>query len=184
MSMPISSEGRSLKKLLCMGVILTVLTVTTAWGQSRTGMPLDLDYFMSREQVLTHLKLLDTYRVESGKTNSLAYVVPSPDTNTKNGLFLEFSDDKLIEIASMKMGMNKALFEKYVADLISLSEKWKADGVETVIEEKSYCYYLYRDRKSYIEINGDATAGRDGKFSVTLTFTERLFRDGKRPMSH
>jgi hypothetical protein len=173
-----------MKTLLRTCVFVALLVSTTAMGQSRTGLPLDLDYFMSRQQVLSHLKLLDMYRVEKANGNTITYVIPAPDTDTKNGLFLKFSEHKLVEIASMKTGMSKALFESYMSKMLLMAKQWKAEGVETVIEEKDLSYYLYRDRKSYMEISGSALAGSDGKFLVTITFTERQAHDRKRPPTH
>jgi len=84
----------------------------------------------------------------------------------------------------MKTGMSKALFESYMSKMLLMAKQWKAEGVETVIEEKDLSYYLYRDRKSYMEISGSALAGSDGKFLVTITFTERQAHDRKRPPTH
>ena len=86
--------------------------------QGRTGLPLDLNFAMSKEDVLIHMKALDLYRVESGSKDMIAYVVPDPASNTKNGLFLKFSDENgLIEIASTKADMSFDLYEDYMKKL-------------------------------------------------------------------
>jgi hypothetical protein len=148
--------------------------------QSRTGLPLDLDYFMSRQQVLSHLKAFDVYRSESGVADTVAYVIPpTPDANTKNGLFLKFSGNKRVEIASMKSDMSKPLHETYMGRLLSEAQQWKTEGAATVQEDKNNYFYLYRDNKSYITISGSAAPGSNGKYSVKIAFTERRFHDKK-----
>lgn len=69
-------------------------------------MPLGLSFGMSREGVKTHLTAFTAYIVNSHDANMLIYVIPSPDNGTKNGLFLKFSKDKLVDIASTKADMS------------------------------------------------------------------------------
>jgi len=159
----------------------TLLVTTNAVDQTRTGLPLDLDYSMSSQQVLSHLKLLDMYRVESGKEDAITYITPAPDTDTKNGLFLQFKNDKLVEIASMKTEMDEALYNRYVSRLLEVTQQWKSQGVESVYESKASSYYLYRDNRSYMTISGGTVTGKTGRFSVTTTFSEkRFFEDSPR----
>ena len=157
--------------------IIIVLSASGAVGQAPTGLPLDLDYFMSRQQTVAHLHLLAPYKVESRNPNTLAYVLPDPVTSTKNGLFFEFKGDGLVEIASMKTGLTSLLFTKYMTGLLSIAEQWKAAGVETIVENKEHCFYLYRDRRSYMTISGGYEEGSPDKSRVTTTFTERNAHD-------
>ena len=150
-----------------------LLAATKSMGQPRTGLPLDLDYFMSRAEVVSHLKAFDAYRVESGREDTTAYVTPAPDTDTKNGLFLKFSEDKLMEIASTKIGMSKPMYDSYMSRLLSTAQQWKLQGIETIYEDQRHAYYLFKDNRSYISISGSAASGGNGKFNVTITFTER-----------
>jgi hypothetical protein len=156
---------------------LIVLSASGAVGQARSGLPFDLDYLMSRQQTVAHLHLLDVYKVESGNSNTLAYVLPDPATDTKNGLFFEFKGDRLIEIASMKTGLTSLLFTKYMTGLLSIAEQWKAAGVETIVENKEHCFYQYRDSRSYMTISGGAEEGDHNKSRVMTTFTERNAHD-------
>ena len=154
---------------------------TNAMDQTRTGLPLDLDYSMSRQQVLSHLKLLDMYRVEGGKEDTITYITPAPDTDTKNGLFLQFKNDKLVEIAFMKTEMDEALYNRLVTKLLEVSQQWKSQGVETVYESKASSYYLYRDNRSYMTIIVGTVSGNSGRFSVTTTFSEKGFFEDSTP---
>ncbi len=148
--------------------------IRSAIGQTRTGLPFDLDYFMSKQQVVSYLKAFDMYRIESGKEDTIAYAIDAPDTNTKNGLFLEFKNDKLVEISSMKTEMDEVLYKRYIILLLEVAQQWKASGIEIVREDNVNTYYLYRDNKSYMSISG-GFRGKPGKFNVMTTFSERNF---------
>jgi hypothetical protein len=162
--------------LQCIAIL--VITAPSAFGQPSTGLPFDLAYSMSRQQAVEHLHLLHEYEVASGEPDTLAYVTPDPATDTKNGLFLKFSDKGLIEIASMKTGLTKSLFEKYMNSLLALALQWKTTGVETVIEDTEHNFYLYKDFRSYMTISGDlVNGGDDQRSSVSVTFAERNAHD-------
>lgn len=167
-------------KMLIIAVSLVSFFLATHVGAQESGLPLGLDYSMSRAQVLAHTKLMASYRVKDTKPNTIAFVVAAPDTNTKNGLFLDFVRDRLVEIASMKSEMNKAMYDTYMESLLSQANKWKAAGVETVWEDKNNSTYLYKDDKSYITISGGALFKDKNKFSVTITFTDHQHHDRKK----
>ncbi|NOZ10042.1 MAG: hypothetical protein GXP09_03185 [Gammaproteobacteria bacterium] len=154
--------------------------VASAHAQSPSGLPMGLDYGMPKADVLAHMKAMASYRVQDTKPTTIVYVVPAPDTNTKNGLFLDFAGDRLVEIASMKSEMNKAMYNTYMASLLGQANKWKAAGVETIFEDKSNSMYLYRDHRSYITISGSALSEDRNKFSVTITFTDQKYQDRKK----
>jgi hypothetical protein len=170
------AEGRS-KKLFGenMKNILTTIAILFSGlilchAQTRTGLPLDLDYAMSKQQVVNHLKAMDVYRTQSSEPDTIDYVIPDHVTNTKNGLFLKFSEDKLVEIASMKSGMDGALYTTYLSKLLEQAQQWKAMGCETIIEDEGNAFYLYRNLTSYFSISGS-------KSRVTLTFMEKNFHE-------
>jgi hypothetical protein len=91
-------------------ILVMLFFATSAFGEERTDLPFDLNYFMSQRAVSAHLRAIDAYRVESQNKDTIAYMIPAPDSNTTNGLFLRFNDDKLIEIDSTKFGMNSELY--------------------------------------------------------------------------
>ena len=62
-----------------------------AINEGRTGLPFDLRWGMTKQEVQSHLKALDMYRVvDENSPDTIIYSVPAPDTNTKDGLFLDF----------------------------------------------------------------------------------------------
>lgn len=169
-----------MKAIAFVVIIVAMVAGASASDQSSTGLPLGLEYSMSKAEVLAHTKVMASYRIQDTDPAAISYVIPAPDTNTKNGLFLKFAGDRLVEIASMKSEMNKAMYDTYMASLLSQANKWKAAGVETVWEDTSNSIYLYRDEKSYISISGTALSKAKNKFSVTITFIDRKHKDRKR----
>ena len=157
------------------------LLVGLAYGQQATGLPMGLEYMMTRSQVLSQLKALEAHRVDSKAADTFAYVVPAPDTNAKNGLFLQFDQNRLVSITSMKSEMDKQLYQTYMSKLLQQAQQWKSQGVKTVHEDKSNAFYLYRDDKSYISFSGSPLQGKPGRFSVDLEFTEKRFFEKKHP---
>ena len=144
---------------------------SVAFAQPRTGLPFDLDYLMSKQEVLTHMKAMAMYRVDSGNVNEIAYVIAAQDTNTKNGLVLEFSGDKLVEISSMKAEMNQQMYDRYLKELLSQASIWKAAGMDAVMEDQANAFYLYKDLKSYVSISGNKGGNSKDKYMVTISFT-------------
>ena len=155
------------------------LLASFALGQGRTGLPLDLDYGMSRDQALNHLKALDMYRIGSSDNDTIAYVVPAPDSNTKNGFFLEFDNGLLVEIAAMETEMNHQLYESYMKSLLEQAKTWKDAGMEAVIEDKGNALYQYMDNRSIVGISGSPMLPSKDKYSVQITFTEKLYYQQK-----
>ena len=142
-----------------------------------TGLPLDLNYYLSKDAVLQQLKLIDHFRVDSKDINQLAYVVPNPDSNTKNALFVTFDNDKLVRITDMKSDMSKLMFDSYMQQLKGVANQWKAKGAVIVFEKNADMYYVYRDVRSYMSIAGAALDKKPGLYSVTVEFTERDFQN-------
>ena len=140
----------------------------------RTGLPFDLEYFMTKPDVVNHLKAFAMYRVDTEKEDEIAFVVPDPGTNTKNGMFLEFERGKLVEITSTKSGMKKAQFETYLKQMLSVADKWKTSGASTVFESTTNNFYLYKDERSYMTISGGDPSE---DFSVDVSFTEKEYHE-------
>jgi hypothetical protein len=150
--------------------------ITASLG-GHTGLPLDLNYYMSKDAVLQQLKLIDQFRVDSKDINQLAYVVPNPDSNTKNALFVTFDNDKLVRITDMKSDMSKPMFDSYMQQLKGVANQWKAKGATIVFEKDADMYYVYRDIRSYMSISGAPLDKKPGLYSVTVEFTERDFQN-------
>jgi hypothetical protein len=153
-------------------VIQFVLSATAS-AQADTGLPYGLDYLMSKAQVATQLSAMAAYRVESGDPNTVAYVIPAPDTNTKNGLFLEFNGNELVEISSTKSSMDRALYDRYLDTMLAQAKQWIAAAMSSAMEDKLNTFYLYRDLKSYVSISGSRDAKARDKFSVSISFMEK-----------
>lgn len=149
--------------------------IGAALAAERTGLPFDLEYFMTKPEVVNHLKAFAMYRVNTEKEDEIAFVVPDPGTNTKNGMFLEFERGKLVEITSIKSGMKKAQFETYLKQMLSIADKWKkTSGASTVFESTTNNFYLYKDERSYMTISG---GGPSESFSVDVSFTEKEYHE-------
>jgi hypothetical protein len=149
----------------------------TAILGGHTGLPLDLDYLMPKDAVLQHLKLIDVFRVDSGKPEELAYVVPNPDSNTKNALFVTFDNDKLVRITDMKTDMSKPMLDSYMQKLKDIANQWKTKGATAVFEKDADMYYLYTDNRSYMSISGSALEKKPGLYSVTVEYTEKTYQN-------
>jgi hypothetical protein len=150
--------------------------ITASLG-GHTGLPLDLNYYMSKDSVLKQLKLIDQFRVDSKDLNQLAYVVPNPDSDTKNALFVTFDNDKLVRISDVKSNMNKPMFDSYMRQLKGIADQWKAKGAAIVFEKNDDMYYVYKDIRSYMSISGAALDKSPGLYMVTVDFTEKNFRN-------
>jgi hypothetical protein len=155
--------------LAVLAVVLCLLSIGLH-AQEKAGLPFGLRYGTTRSQATTQLAALADHRVDSGDPNTIAYVVPAPDSDTKNGLFLEFHENKLVEISSMKSRMPRPLYDKYVKQLLSQASGWVAAGMTPVMENKENSFYLYRDLQSYVNISGSKERGAADLYSVTLSF--------------
>jgi len=125
---------------------------------------------------MSHLNLIAMYQVDSNAENLLAFVIPDPATKTKNGLFIEFDNGKLVEITSSKSGMNKQLYSEYLNNLLVNAERWKASGVSVVLESKENSLYVYKDQRSYMTIGGGKLSN---KYFVDISFTEKQYHERK-----
>ena len=150
--------------------------ITASLG-GHTGLPMDLNYFMSKDAVLQHLKLIDQFRVDSKDINQLAYVVPNPDSNTKSALFVTFDNDKLVQIMDVKSDMDKPMFDTYMIKLKDIANQWKAKGASIVFEKDADMYYVYKDVRSYMSISGSALEKKPGLYSVTVEYTQQDFQN-------
>lgn len=52
------------------------------FAQTGAGLPLGLDYSMTKAQVTKHLVAMESHRIQTGKPNTVAYVVVAPDSRT------------------------------------------------------------------------------------------------------
>jgi hypothetical protein len=156
-------------------LIALVALLTSAGGslcQEGTGLPFDLTYSMSKEQAVARLKSLDPKRIQNASKDTIAYAVPDPATDTVNGLFLNFSADKLVEITTTKYNMNSTLYQHYMADLLDQAKFWVEQGMEVIVEDENDNYYAYKDNRTVVSISGSAMPNESGKFQASMIFTE------------
>jgi hypothetical protein len=160
-------------------IITCLAFCSNVWAQTLTGLPLGLDYSMTKPQVLEQLKAFTSYRVTDVDANTIAFVVPAPDTNTKNALFLKFSNNHLVEISSTKAGMTSALHASYIEQLKKTARKWKDEGALVLHEDNVGLSYVYKDVRSVMLIQGtpDSTASN---YSASVTFYDRAFKEQKK----
>ena len=102
--------------VLVVAISASVIT-TNASAQEKTGLPLELRYFMSKHEVREHLKALLTYQVDADDPDRIVLMVPDHATKTKTALFLKFHENKLVSITSGKYGLTKTLFNNYMKEL-------------------------------------------------------------------
>ncbi len=152
-------------------LLVLCLFVSPASGQEKlSGLPFGLDYSMTKRHAQQTMQTLSQYKVSTPQ-GMIAYVIPDPATSTVNSLFLDFKDDRLMQIASVKSEMGEALYARYLEQLLQQAQKWVAQGVEKVWEDPKSKVYMYRDEKSVISISGRDEGG--GKYTVSLTFKDR-----------
>jgi len=159
-------------------LIALVALLTSAGGslsQGRTGLPFDLAYSMSKEQAVARLKSLESKRIQNASKDTIAYAVPDPATDTVDGLFLNFSADKLVEITTTKYNMNSSLYQHYMVDLLDQAKSWVEQGMEVIVEDENYNYYAYKDNRTVVSISGSAMPNESGKFQASMIFTEPNF---------
>lgn len=148
----------------------------------RTGLPFDLDYAMSEQQTLDQLRALDMYRID-GKPGELTYVIEDQDTATKNGLFIVFEENKLVEISSMKTDMDKALHDRYMKEMTEVGRQWQMLGCELLVKNESNHFYLYRDMRSYMTISGSPVPNVNDKYSTSVSFEEKSYFEKRHPQA-
>ena len=130
---------------------------------------------MTKVQVLDQLKAFNSYRVPDVDANTIAYVVPVPDTNTKNALFLQFSNNHLVEISSEKKGMTSTLHASYIEQLKKTAKKWKDAGASVLHEDDIGMSYVYKDDRSFMIIQGTPSAS-SSQFSTSVTFYDKDYK--------
>jgi hypothetical protein len=139
--------------------------------QSRTGLPLGLDYPMTEQQVRDKLKAFAQYEA-TFKPGAIAYVIPDIATNTKNNLSLYFEGGHLSEIVSGKSEMDASMQEKDIDLLRKQAADWVARGVEILLEDPQNSNFIYRDQRT--DISKMSFKAVDGKFSVSTTASSSL----------
>jgi hypothetical protein len=169
----IDSVDKRARKLV-VALFLLLLQWSHATASERTGLPLDLSYGMTREQVELHLKPIAMYTIDGVNRDQLVFMISDGIMELDNLLSLSFHDEMLVQITSSKFGMPAALRDKYVTALLRTAQQWKDAGVVTIFESKTNGIYLYRDNRSYMKIG---TGAADDGYYVDVSFTEREFFD-------
>jgi|GEM_PF-1746379 len=157
--------------------------------QTRTGLPFDLKWGMTKQEVQSQLKIMDVYRiVNNEQPDTIAYSIPAPDTNTRNGLFLDFNNNKLVQINSTKFDMNTELYKSYMDRLLKIGMAYEAEGMQIVVEDKVANIYVYKNSKNVIKISGNGQPDTDSNFMAGITFTDTSYDSGygtpKQPASN
>jgi len=146
-------------------------------GIGTETLPFSLKYFMTKAQVENLLGAFSAGRIDSGDPDVLAYSVPDQLTGTTNALMLVFSAKGLVEISSMKRSMSKPMYEKYLGEMREQASAWRASGMNTVMEDDSNAFYLYKDSRSYVEVTGTTQVSSANDYRVTVTFSEATHFD-------
>ena len=165
---------RKLTATLCLTIAVLLGSVGVSWG---ADLPVNLKFFMSKHEVINHLKAFHDYEVESGSPNKVVFLVPDTLTKTKIGFFLKFNSDRLVKITSGRYGMKKDYYEKYMRKMKTNISQWKRQGIETLTESAINNMYIYRDDEKYVSVSG---AKYKTGFQVEISFTERNFKNRKR----
>jgi hypothetical protein len=172
-----------MKSVRLVWIIALLLGTATCWAQSQSTLPLGLRFGMTKAQVRTQLVAIDAFFMGETSPTEIAYVVPDEMTKTKNGIFLQFSKSGLVEIASAKSNMDKALYEQYLKSLREQSSKWVSQGVVRIQEDVGNALFMYQDDISFISISGLSPAPvGTATGTVTLTFTERKHYEALHPV--
>ena len=150
------------------------LALSIGSSEAQTGLPFGLNFGMSRAAAKAQLAAFAAYTTDSHDPHVLAYVLLAPDTDTKNGLFLTFDADKLVEFASTKTDMAFDLYRKYLNGLLAQAKAWKAAGMTPVLENSENNFYAYKDDKTVASVSG-SNMSKSKQFEVTVSFTEKVF---------
>lgn len=165
-----------LTRKFVVALLFLSLQLSPVIASERTGLPLDLSYEMTREQVELHLRPIAMYAIDGANKEQLAFMIPDGIMGSDNVLSLSFHDGKLVQITSSKFGMSDALRGKYITALLHTAQQWKDAGVTTIYESKTNGIYLYRDNRSYMKIG---TGSADDGYYVDVSFTEIKFFEKK-----
>ena len=160
---------------LFLSIFFIIVAVQPVVGAEAGLLPLNLKFFMSKHEVMDHLKAFHGYKIDAGSPNKIAFLIP--DTLTKIGMFLKFYSNRLVEITTGRYGMKKRYYDKYMKDMMSKVSQWKRDEIETVIESPENNMYVYRDLKQYVTVSG---AKYKAGLQVTISFTEKRFQERQR----
>ena len=162
---------------LFLSIFFIIVAVQPVVGAEVGQLPLNLKFFMSKQEVMGHLKPFLGYKVDAGGPNKIAFLIPDTLTKTKTGMFLKFYSNSLVEVTTGIYEMKKGYYDKYMKEMMAKVSQWKRDGIETVVESAANNMYIYRDLKQYVTVSG---AKYKTGFQVELTFTEKKFHDRKR----
>lgn len=136
-------------------------------------LPFGLRYFMTRDAVESHLVALKDYRRAWDNRDEIAYETPDPVSLTTNLMILAFRDGGLVAIDSWKIGLSQEQFPAYWAEAINVTEKWKALGATSILEDPINRYYLYTDGRSHFSISASQeNVGSIPTFRVAVTISE------------
>jgi hypothetical protein len=170
---------RVVSRFVAVAFALAVAWAGTSSAHGQSNLPLGLRFGMSQDQARTHLVAAAAYATKTNRSNELAYVVPEPSTNTRNGLFLKFENSALVEIASAKSEMDEVLYRSYLSRIRSEAERWVNQGAQVVFEDNLNSFYVYHDAHSFITISGAFRQQPNGKSMVTITFTESRYHEAR-----
>jgi hypothetical protein len=145
-----------------------------ATSGGRTGLPLELTYFMAEDAVIEHLKIMAPFRVDGGP-DCLSYVFPNSETNSTTTLVCRFDNGKLVQITDGKCRLTKAAFDPYMVKLKAIAAQWKERGMRTVFTDDSQMRYVYEDAQSFVCIFG-APDKRADVYMAGIEFTEKTYQ--------
>lgn len=136
-------------------------------------LPFGLRYFMTRDAVESHLVALKDYRRAWDSRDEIAYETPDTVTRTTSLMILAFRGGGLVEVGSYKVGLSQEQFHPYWAEALNVTDKWKALGSTTVLEDPINRYYLYTDGRSHFSISATQdNMGSIPTFRVAVTISE------------
>jgi hypothetical protein len=161
-------KTKKLTFLLALTFLFLFLWVSPSFAEN-VKLPFDLNYFMTKKDVLNHMKMLKGFKTNTGDKNEIAFVIPVSSDDTVTGLFLKFQKDKLVSIASMKAKMSTIFYKKYFKKMLSKTEQWKSAGAISVTENAELNMYLYKFMGSYISVT---SGGSPNNHNVTISFYE------------
>tara|TARA_B100000686_G_C16287367_1_gene711886 strand:+ start:81 stop:632 length:552 start_codon:yes stop_codon:yes gene_type:complete len=171
----LSSNKTKLTFLLSLTFLFLFLWANPSFAES-AKLPFDLNYFMTKKNVLNHTKMLKSFKTNTGHKNEIAYLIPVPSDNTVNGIFLKFQKDKLVQIDSVKAKMSTVLYKKYFKRMLLITDQWKSAGAITVMENAKQNIYLYKFMGSYISVS---SGGSPNDHTVTISYSEIGYHEQK-----
>lgn len=168
-------KTKPLTFLLALTFLFLFLWVSPSFAEN-AKLPFDLNYFMTKKDVLNHMKMLKSFKTNTGDKNEIAFVIPVSSDNTVNGVFLKFQKNKLVSIASMKSKMSTVAYKKYFKKMLSKTDQWKSAGAISVMESAEHNMYLYKFMGSYINVT---SGGSPNNHNVTISFYEIGYHEQK-----